>query len=54
MAQYRVLDLRSGTVEPEHVVDARSPEEAALLALGIKGVQGGQNPTRLFLPDPLA
>ena len=24
------------------------PEEAALLALGIKGVQGGQNATRLF------
>lgn len=40
MAQYRVVDLRSGTVEPEHVVDARSPEEAALLELGIKGGQG--------------
>lgn len=48
MAQYRVVDLRSGNVEPEQVVDARSPEEAAFLALGIKGVQGGQNPTRLF------
>ena len=48
MGKYRVVDLRSGVVDPEHVVDARTPEEAAMLALGEKGIRGGQNPTRLF------
>lgn len=48
MGQYRVIDLRSGVVEPEHIVDARSPEEAALQALGEKGVRGGQNRARQF------
>lgn len=44
MAQYHVVDLRSGNVEPEHVVDARSPEEAALLTLGIKGCRAAKIP----------
>ena len=48
MSKYRVIDLRSGMVEPEQFVDARSPEEAAMLALGEKGVRGGQNRARLF------
>lgn len=48
MPQFRVIDLRSGTIEPESVVDARSPEDAALQALGEKGVRGGQNRNRLI------
>jgi len=48
LGQFRVIDLRSGVIEPEHIVDASSPEEAALQALGEKGVRGGQNRTRLF------
>lgn len=48
MVQFRVIDLRSGVIEPEHIVDARTAEEAALQALGEKGVRGGQNRNRLF------
>ena len=48
MGKFRVIDLRSGVIEPEHIVDARTPEEAAMLALGEKGIRGGQNKTRLF------
>ncbi|WP_449397144.1 hypothetical protein [Devosia riboflavina] len=48
MGKFRVIDLRSGVIEPEHIVDAPSPELAALQALGEKGVRGGQNRTRLF------
>lgn len=48
MGKFRVIDLRSGVVEPEHIVDAGSPEEAALQALGEKGVRGGPNRSRLF------
>ncbi|HWV21040.1 MAG TPA: hypothetical protein VN036_08435 [Devosia sp.] len=48
MPQFRVIDLRSDTGEPESVVIARSPEEAALRALGEKGVRGGQNRNRLI------
>lgn len=48
LLKFCVMDLRVGVFEPVQSVDASSPEEAALLALGIKGVQGGQNPTRLF------
>ena len=48
MAKFRVIDLRSGVIEPEHIVEARSPEEAALQALGERGVRGGMNRTRLF------
>lgn len=48
MSKFRVIDLRSEVVEPEHVVDARSPEDAALQALGEKGIRGGQNRSRLF------
>ncbi|KRA97870.1 hypothetical protein ASD83_12385 [Devosia sp. Root685] len=48
MPQFRVIDLRSDAVEPERIVVARSPEEAALQALGEKGVRGGQNRNRLI------
>lgn len=48
MPLFRVIDLRSGTIEPESLVDARSPEDAALQALGEKGVRGGQNRNRLI------
>lgn len=48
LGKYRVVDLRTGVVEPEHVVDARSPEAAAIAALGEKGVRGGQNRARMF------
>ncbi|MBO9590863.1 hypothetical protein [Devosia sp.] len=48
MPLFRVIDLRSGTIEPENLVDARSPEDAALQALGEKGVRGGQNRNRLI------
>ncbi|MET0436403.1 MAG: hypothetical protein ABW043_02795 [Devosia sp.] len=48
MNKFRVIDLRSGVIEPEHMVDALSPELAALQALGEKGVRGGQNRSRLF------
>lgn len=48
MPQFRVIDLRSETIEPARIVDARSPEEAALLALGERGIRGGQNRNRLI------
>lgn len=48
MPQFRVIDLRSQLVEPEHLVDARSPEDAAHQSLGEKGVRGGQNRARLL------
>lgn len=48
MGNFRVIDLRSGVIEPEHIVDAPSPELAALQALGEKGVRDGQNRARLF------
>lgn len=48
LGKFRVIDLRSGVIEPEHIVDAGSPEEAALLSLGEKGIRGGQNRSRLF------
>lgn len=48
MGKFRVIDLRSGVIEPEHIVDAPSPELAAFQALGEKGIRGGQNRSRLF------
>jgi len=48
LPQFRVIDLRSGKIEQELVVDARSPEDAALQALGENGVRGGQNRNRLI------
>lgn len=48
MPQFRVIDVRSETIEPERIVDARSPEEAAFQALGEKGIRGGQNRNRLI------
>ena len=48
MTEFRVIDLRSGVIEPEHIVDAPSPELAALQVLGEKGVRGGQNRSRIF------
>jgi hypothetical protein len=45
LAKFRVIDLRSQTIEAEHLVDAHSPEAAAERALGEKTVRGqrGQN-----------
>ncbi len=48
LPQFRVIDLRSEIVESQHVVDARSPEDAALQALGEKGIRGGQNRSRMI------
>ncbi|KFL29441.1 hypothetical protein JP75_21030 [Devosia riboflavina] len=48
MPQFRVIDLRSQMVEPEYLVDARSPEDAAQQSLGEKGIRGGQNRARLL------
>lgn len=47
MGQFRVIDLRSGLVEPEHLVDACTPEEAAAKALGESVVRGGINRKRI-------
>ena len=38
---FRVIDLRTGVIEPEIVVEAQSPEEAAQRALGIKAFRSG-------------
>ncbi len=48
MSKYRVIDLRSDTLEPEHLIDARSPEDAAQQSLGERGIRGGQNRARLL------
>lgn len=47
LPQYRVIDVRSCTIEPQHMVEARSPEEAALRSLGEHVVRGGQSRNRL-------
>ena len=41
MAEFRVIDLRTGMIEPETVVDANSPEDAAERALGIMAYRSG-------------
>ncbi len=46
MRQFRVIDLRSGLIRPEHLIEARSPEDAAVRALGEKGIRGSQQRTR--------
>lgn len=38
---FRVIDLRTGIVEPELKIEARSPEQAAENALGLKLVRSG-------------
>lgn len=39
--QFRVVDLRTGVVEPEQEVVATTPEQAAELTLGMKLVRAG-------------
>lgn len=46
--QFRVVDLRTKTIEADHLVDAPSPEIAAAEALGERAVRGGQSPKRLL------
>lgn len=41
MPTFRIIDLRTGIVEPEQKVEARSPEQAAENALGLKLVRSG-------------
>ena len=41
MPVFRIIDLRTGIVEPEQQVDAKSPEQAAEQALGLKLVRSG-------------
>lgn len=41
MPIFRIIDLRTGIVEPELQIEARSPEQAAENALGIKLVRSG-------------
>jgi hypothetical protein len=41
MPNFRIIDLRTDVVEPEQRVEARSPEQAAETALGIKLVRSG-------------
>lgn len=41
MPVFRIIDLRSEIVEPEQQVEARSPEQAAENALGLKLVRSG-------------
>jgi phage-related baseplate assembly protein len=38
---FKVIDLRTGVIEPELQVEARSPEQAAESALGMKLVRSG-------------
>jgi hypothetical protein len=38
---FRIIDLRTGIIEPETQVEARSPEQAAENALGLKLVRSG-------------
>jgi hypothetical protein len=47
LAEFRVVDLRLSVIMPEHIVDAKSPEEASEIALGIRGVRSGK-PSNLF------
>ena len=41
MPNFRIIDLRTEVVEPEQRIEARSPEQAAESALGIKLVRSG-------------
>jgi hypothetical protein len=42
LAEFRVIDLRSKVVRPEQTVEARSPEQASEIALGVRGVRSGK------------
>ncbi|MBJ3785502.1 hypothetical protein [Devosia sediminis] len=46
MPSFKIIDLRSGIIEPEVHTEARSPEMAAEQALGLKLVRAG-NPRNL-------
>lgn len=48
MPKFRVVDLRTKTIEPDQTVDASTPEAAAASALGEKAIRGGQNLKRLI------
>jgi hypothetical protein len=48
LRQFRVIDLRSPVIEPEHLVEASTPEGAAEKALGEKCVRGGPRGARLM------
>jgi len=41
LPEFRVIDLRTAVIEPEAAVEAKSPEEAAEKALGIKALRSG-------------
>ncbi len=47
LGQFRLIDLRSGVIDAEQIVEARSPEDAAAKALGEKVIRGGQNRNRM-------
>ncbi|WP_449395957.1 hypothetical protein [Devosia riboflavina] len=49
MTKFRVVDLRSGVIEPEHIVEASSPELAALQVLGEKGCEAGRTVAGYFV-----
>ena len=38
---FRIIDLRTGTIEPEQHADAKSPEQAAEQVLGLKLFRAG-------------
>ena len=43
MPSFRIIDLRTGIVEPEKQIEARTPEQAAENALGLKLVRSGHS-----------
>lgn len=47
MRKYRVIDVRSDVIEPEKIVNAHSPEDAALQALGERAIRAGQSRNRI-------
>lgn len=42
MAKFRVIDLQSQKIQPEQTVEAKSPEHASEVALGVRGVRSGK------------
>lgn len=43
LAKFRVVDLRTSTIEADQVVEASTPEGAAAAVLGERAVRGGQS-----------
>lgn len=43
MNEYTVIDCRAAVISPEHTIKARSPEEAAMTALGQPLARGGHH-----------